>query len=109
MKTHSKPEILGMEPDDKGLVFLPFYHGFGVVLLLVSLWHNTTNVVIPTFEPELFLRLIQEYKITRLPVVPPILTFLAKHPLVERYDFSTVREIESGAAPIPKDVSFLRS
>ncbi|XP_011706737.1 PREDICTED: 4-coumarate--CoA ligase 1-like, partial [Wasmannia auropunctata] len=58
----------------------------------------------PTFEPQLFLTLVQEYRITYLPVVPPIVTFLAKHPLVDKYDFCSVRELLSAAAPLSKNI-----
>ena len=33
-------------------------------------------------------------------IVPPIVLFLATHPLVDRYDLSTLRHIQCGAAPL---------
>ena len=36
-------------------------------------------------------------------LVPPLIIFLAKHPLVDNYDLSSVRAIVSGAAPLGKD------
>lgn len=105
--THSQPEYLATRPRDKLLLLLPFYHGYAHGTALHCLYTNIVVVVMPSFEPKLFLSLIQEHKITHLPIVPPILTFLAKHPLVERYDFRSVRELICGAAPLAKDVSFL--
>ncbi|XP_011688647.1 PREDICTED: 4-coumarate--CoA ligase 2-like [Wasmannia auropunctata] len=58
----------------------------------------------PVFEPQLFLTLVQKYRITHLPLVPPILTFLAKHPLVDGYDFRSVRELLCAAAPLSKNI-----
>ena len=55
------------------------------------------------FEPNSFLAAVQKYKITVLPLVPPIIVFLCKSPLVAKYDFSSVREIFSGAAPLGKE------
>ncbi|KAL9963216.1 hypothetical protein ACROYT_G032394 [Oculina patagonica] len=40
--------------------------------------------------------------VTMAPIVPPIVLFLAKHPLVDKYDLSTVEEVTCGAAPMGK-------
>lgn len=61
----------------------------------------------PRFEEELFLRSIQNYKITTLYLVPPLMIFLAKHPLVLKYDMSSIIEINCGAAPLRKDIQEL--
>ena len=37
-------------------------------------------------------------------LVPPILVFLAKSPIVDKYDLSSVEFIMSGAAPAGKDL-----
>lgn len=94
---------------DKILMLLPFYHGYAYGTMLLGVVTSSTMIVMSAFEPKLFLTLVQEHKITHLPLVPPILTFLAKHPLVDRYDFRSVRELICGAAPLAKDVSFLLS
>ena len=36
--------------------------------------------------------------------VPPILVFLAKNPIVEKYDLSSLEFIMSGAAPLGKEL-----
>jgi len=91
------------------LMLLPFYHGYGISTMMIGLISRCTMIIMSIFEPKLFLTLVQKYKVTHLPVVPSILTFLAKHPLVDRYDFRSVRELVCGAAPLGKDVSFLLS
>lgn len=80
---------------------LPFYHIYGsVLILLYGLRARVPTVVLPHFEPELFLNTIQKYRITVFMIVPPIVLFLATHPLVDRYDLSTLRHIQCGAAPL---------
>ncbi|MEM8861542.1 MAG: AMP-binding protein [Chloroflexota bacterium] len=59
----------------------------------------------PRFDPEVFLTSIQKYGVTRANLVPPILVFLAKHPVVENFDFSTFKEITSGAAPLGDELA----
>jgi 4-coumarate--CoA ligase len=59
----------------------------------------------PRFDLEQFLSLIQEHKVTRAFVVPPIVLALAKHPLVEKYDLSSLKQVISGAAPLGADLA----
>jgi acyl-CoA synthetase (AMP-forming)/AMP-acid ligase II len=54
----------------------------------------------PRFDLEDFLRTMQDYRVTRAFLVPPIVLALAKHPLVEKYDLSAMHSIFSGAAPL---------
>jgi acyl-CoA synthetase (AMP-forming)/AMP-acid ligase II len=56
------------------------------------------------FDPEVYLRNIQEYKVFMLNLVPPLMVFLAKHPLVSNYDLSSVKIVSVGAAPVGKEL-----
>jgi len=86
---------------DRVLATLPFFHIYGMVLILgLGLYRGVTLYTLPRFELEVFLRAIQENKITYVPCVPPIILALAKHPLVDQFDLSSLRLIASGAAPI---------
>lgn len=38
------------------------------------------------------------------PLVPPLVSFLAKHPLVDKFDLSSLKAISSGAAPLSRDL-----
>lgn len=44
------------------------------------------------------------FKITTAFLVPPILVFLAKSPLIRKYDLSSLHVIWCGAAPLSKDI-----
>lgn len=61
-------------------------------------------LIISKFEFVEYLRIIQDHKITRLQIVPPIMIMLAKRPETSRYDLSSVKEILCGAAPLSKDL-----
>lgn len=37
-------------------------------------------------------------------VVPPVVLLLTKHPIVDKYDLSSLRMLNSGAAPLTKDL-----
>src|SRR5918911_3270204 len=64
-----------------------------------------TVVTLPRFDLEDFLRTLQDQKITRAFVAPPIVLALAKHPLVDSFDLSSLRSICSGAAPLDADLA----
>ncbi|GIV79924.1 MAG: hypothetical protein KatS3mg050_4318 [Litorilinea sp.] len=85
---------------DTILLVLPFFHAFGLQMLAVNLYTGVTIVTLPRFELEPFLQAIQEHRVTFVPVVPPIVQALAHHPLVERYDLSSLRLLLSAAAPL---------
>ena len=83
------------------LAFLPMFHIYGLTVVLLSgLFAGMTLVTVPRFEPEAFLQALQEYRVTHLAVVPPVLQFLAVHPLVTSYDLSSLEVVGCGAAPL---------
>ena len=59
----------------------------------------------PRFDLEQFLKLIQKYSVTLSHIVPPIVLKLARDPLVDQYDLSSLKMIFSGAAPLGPDLS----
>jgi 4-coumarate--CoA ligase len=61
-------------------------------------------VIMSKFEIERFCQIIQEYKISFVYLVPPILLALAKHPIIDKYDLSSLRMVNSGAAPLTKEL-----
>jgi acyl-CoA synthetase (AMP-forming)/AMP-acid ligase II len=96
----SEPVLVSGE-GDRLIAVLPFFHIYGqVVLMATALWHGATLVSMPRFDLEDFLRILQEQRITHAFLVPPIVLALAKHPMVDKYDLSSLRFILSGAAPL---------
>jgi 4-coumarate--CoA ligase len=58
----------------------------------------------PKFELERFCQIIQDDKITFAYVVPPIILLMGKSPIIDKYDFSTLRMLNCGAAPLTADL-----
>ncbi|MFB9902972.1 AMP-binding protein [Allokutzneria oryzae] len=90
---------------ERVLAVLPFFHIFGITIMLNYLRKGSTLVVLPSFDLARFLGAIQEHRITRVFAVPPIVLALAKHPDVDGYDTSSVREILCAAAPLDEDLA----
>lgn len=102
--TSNVDAALAMIPIKQGDVtsaFLPFFHIYGMTALMnCHLSAGAGLVTMPRFDMELFLQIAQDYKVNRLWVVPPVVLALAKLPIVDDYDLSSVEEIFSGAAPL---------
>ncbi|CAJ0585717.1 unnamed protein product, partial [Mesorhabditis spiculigera] len=80
-----------MEGEHRNL-FLPFYHCYGMAVMICSLWFRATGIIHSRFEPDTFCRALQDFKTRYLAVVPPILVFLAKHSIPSKYDLSAIEE-----------------
>lgn len=70
----------------------PWFHSMGFFsMVLNACSRDAAFVFLPKFDEESFLRCIQTYKISTIVVVPPIMVFLAKSPLVDQYDLSSLK------------------
>jgi acyl-CoA synthetase (AMP-forming)/AMP-acid ligase II len=79
---------------------LPMFHIFGLnVTMSGGLHHGAKHVVVPSFNPAQFVRLMTEHRPTFLHLVPPLASFLANSPLVTREHLASLRQLLVGAAP----------
>ena len=56
------------------------------------------------YEPEQWMRLVDEYRITGGSLAPTMVNFLLQHPKIREYDLSSSRGIGYGAAAMPVEV-----
>lgn len=97
---------LDYEPGESALAVLPFFHIYGMQVLMGSLLaEGVTIVTLPRFDMEQVLGLIEQYKITQFFAVPPIVLGLAKTPLLDNHDTSSLRNIFCGAAPLGAELT----
>ena len=97
--------VAGIEEGDTTVAFLPFFHIYGMTVLMNLFLNQRAKIVtMPRFDLEMYLKLIQQHRATRLYIVPPVALALAKHPMVDEYDVSSVNEIFSGAAPLGSEI-----
>lgn len=106
---------------DVVLAVLPFFHIYGATQgMSLNIFMNIPFVLLPRFVPEAFLVAIDKYKVTvsnisvvptgycptddcncqALPLVPPLINFLALSPSVDQYDLRSLRVVCAGAAPV---------
>ena len=84
---------------ERVLGLAPFFHIMGLsCVLLHALSSGATVVTMPRFDLEEMLATIERHGITQMLVPPPVLGALARHPIVDRFDLSSLRVIGVGGA-----------
>ncbi|CAB3404443.1 unnamed protein product [Caenorhabditis bovis] len=86
------------------LHFLPIYHVMGFFRTLISCYRGTCQLMFHKFDLDLVLKLVEEYSITALNMVPAVLVRLVNSPLLKKYDLSSLMSIALGSAPLPEGV-----
>ncbi|KAF1846008.1 4-coumarate-CoA ligase-like protein, partial [Cucurbitaria berberidis CBS 394.84] len=100
---------LGVEPLPPSTILgvIPMYHSYGMILWILRInLTKTTTILLPKWDIELALQTIEKYKITHLPLVPPLVRQLAQSPLTQKYNLTSVLAAMSGAAYLPADVAY---
>lgn len=89
--------------EDTHLVAGPLYHSAPFAWAAFSAVLGNTLVIMPRFDAEAFLRLIQEHRVTTTVVVPTMLNRIVNLPdeVKGRYDLSSLRVITAGAESFP--------
>jgi acyl-CoA synthetase (AMP-forming)/AMP-acid ligase II len=91
--------------DDTLIGLLPFFHIYGQTMVVnLALAAGATVVVMPRFDMAEFLRLLEEHRVTRAHVAPPVVIGLARAPGVEGRELA-LRVVISGAAPLDADTA----
>ncbi|HET6988706.1 MAG TPA: AMP-binding protein [Kribbella sp.] len=98
--------MITVAEDERIIAILPFFHIYGLsVLMNLPLRLGATVVVLPKFDLQQFLTTLDEQKITRAFVAPPVVLALAKHPAVDSVDLSALKYVTSAAAPLDGDLA----
>ncbi|HEU0205800.1 MAG TPA: AMP-binding protein [Pseudolysinimonas sp.] len=98
--------VLDATADDRIMAFLPFFHIYGMTVLLnLAFYRRASLITLPRFDLAQFLQVMQDQKSTFAFIAPPVAVALAKHPMVDQYDLSAVRGMMCGAAPLSEALS----
>ncbi|XP_042482914.1 4-coumarate--CoA ligase 2-like [Macadamia integrifolia] len=91
--------------EDVLLGLLPMFHIYALtVVLLGGIRVGSTILIMQKFDLVLFMELVEKYKVTVAPMVPPVVLAISKCNEVDNYDLSSIRMVMSGAAPVGKDL-----
>jgi len=90
---------------------LPWYHSFGLTLCLLGACASASSLVCipdpragnPPFTE--VLKAVQKYKTTLVIAVPTIFVAFTNHPLLDKFDLTSIKCCSSGGAPLPVEVA----
>ncbi|XVF49668.1 hypothetical protein PTKIN_Ptkin04bG0031500 [Pterospermum kingtungense] len=86
-------------------ITVPLFHVFGFVMLVGAFSMGETAVFAERFDFEEMLKGIEKYKVTNMPVSPPLVVALTKSDLTKKYDLSSLQLLGCGGAPLGKEVA----
>jgi long-chain acyl-CoA synthetase len=101
-----RARVYGLKANARALLPGPLYHSAPNAFALRAGRLGGALVMMPRFEPEEFLRIVQDEKIDTIFMVPTMFIRLMKLPedIRKKYDVSSLRHIIHAAAPCPADV-----
>ncbi len=92
--------------DDVFISFLPFNHIYGLTYFLCgAIDFGVRQVLMPRFEVEECLRLIERHRVSVVFSVQPALLAFLNYPGLKKFDLSSLRFIWVGAAPLAPAIS----
>jgi len=91
------------QPDERNLVAFPLCHVAGYSVP-VTHFRGGRVVLTPMFEPEMWMRLVDEHGITGTALAPTMLNMVLQQPKLRDFDLGTLRGIGYGAAAMPVEV-----
>lgn len=95
---------LGLGDRDVWAHVAPMFHLADAWATFAVTWVGGRHVMFPRFEPGEVLSGFERHRITVTNLVPTMLNLMVKHPARERYDYSSLRLVLSGGAPIAPSV-----
>jgi long-chain acyl-CoA synthetase len=94
------PSHWDFDLDSVNLVAMPLFHIAGSGWLLVGLYSGATNVIHREVDPAAIVKAVPEHRLTNIILVPAVIQMVLNAPGAETTDFSSLRQVTYGAAPI---------
>jgi long-chain acyl-CoA synthetase len=88
------------ERQTRWLVASPMFHTGGILATLATVWAGGSHVIMPRFDPDLAVDLIEREAVTHTLLVPTMLAAAAGAQLARPRDVSSLRYLSHGASPI---------
>lgn len=97
----------GLEDGREGVMcIIPFFHSYGMTVAMnIGIFKGGKLVLMPRFELEPTLRVIQKEKPSLFPGVPRLYIAINESGETPKYDLGSIRACLSGAAPLPLAVA----
>jgi len=87
---------------DVSLIAMPVAHVSGTGWAIWTLQHGACGIIAREFEPHAVFEQIVEHRISKVMMVPTAMQIAARHPRARSTDFSFLKYIYYGGAPLPE-------
>jgi fatty-acyl-CoA synthase len=106
VNTHALGTIaeLHLTDSDVWIHVAPLFHLADAWATWAITWVGGTHVLVREFDPKAVLETIEREKVTLTNLIPTMLNLMVNHPEVGRFDYSSLRVLLSGGAPIAPEV-----
>jgi long-chain acyl-CoA synthetase len=88
--------------EERMLAVLPFFHAYGMTVAMnEAIQLGAMMIILPRFNVDDALEVINLYQPTRFPGVPTMYMGIMNHPQIHKYNVSSIRVCSAGSAPMP--------
>lgn len=87
--------------EDITVLVMPLFHNGGLWPTMSQVYRGGTTILMPSFDVEAMLKMVEEEKVTFLNLVPTMLIRIVTHPNLKAYNLESLRLIMYAGAPIP--------
>ena len=100
----SMSQELNMGPDDSAIIATPLFHVSGEVILMNGVHSSTPTIIMPKWDVEEFMRLVEKYKITTGVLATPMLLYLTESPHAGAYRLDSLKKLLFAGAPVTSEI-----
>ena len=93
-----------MDYNESTLLSVPLYHVAGIQTAISGIYSGRTTVIQDQFESLDWMKLVQNYEINRVMLVPTMIKQIIDNENFDNYNFGSLNVITYGAAPMPISV-----
>ncbi len=95
---------LNLTDEDRWIHVAPMFHLADAWATWAITWVGGTHIMVPEFDPRKVMALMEKERVTLTNMIPTMLNLMVNDPEIKKYDFSSLRVMLSGGAPIAPEV-----
>ena len=98
-------DVYAMKPEDRPLLFVPLFHGFGDHCCMnFAFLAGASFVLMDPFRPDQILRAVERHRCNYFGAPPSMLYGLMHHPDADKYDVSSLKRVLTGGGPVSREI-----
>lgn len=103
--SENSAKVVATRDGDTSIVCLPLAHLFGLGTVVLGSLFKIKGVLLRWFTADGFFDAVDRYRPNSTAVVPTMLTYMLSDPRFDATDWSSLRFVVAGAAPLPVEVA----